>query len=208
MPRQQALDQRDWPGLERFGQKGVVRVGDRRVGNLPGLLPIELMLVDEEPHQLRHGKGWMCIVELDRCLLGEVVEAAELPAMTMDQVLQRGRGEEEFLPKAQFLPGWRRVVGIEDLRDRLGPVAFGDRADEVALVEGVEGERMHGPRPPEPQGRRVTAAPAYDRRVIGDGEHGFFGRPDDLVWPAGHHRTAEADAIGRFAPLELPGVAE
>ena len=52
VPRQQPLEQRHRPALQRLGQQRVVGVGDGAAGELPGLVEVELVDVDEQPHQL------------------------------------------------------------------------------------------------------------------------------------------------------------
>ncbi len=64
MPRQQPLEQLDRPGLERFRQQRVVGVGQRGDGDLPGLVPAEIVQVDQDPHQLGDRKARMGVVEL------------------------------------------------------------------------------------------------------------------------------------------------
>ena len=82
----------------------------------------------------------------------------------------------------------------------------------VPLVEGVEPDRVAARAPPEPQGVHFLAAPPEDRRVVGDGVHGFAGlhfvarRPVPAF--AHGHGPAEADLVIGFAPLEFPRIAE
>ena len=94
------------------------------------------MHIDQQAHQLGHGDGWMRVVELDRLVLGQAAQVPMLLQMPARQVLQRGGGEEIFLPQPQFLPGGRGVARIQQPRNRLGAVALGHGADMVAAVEG------------------------------------------------------------------------
>jgi hypothetical protein len=48
--RQQPLEKRDRPGLERFGQQRVVRVRENPPRHVPGLFPFELVLVEQQAH--------------------------------------------------------------------------------------------------------------------------------------------------------------
>ncbi len=50
--RQDPLEERDRPDLERLGQQRVVGVREHAPRDLPGLLPLELVLVDQQPDQL------------------------------------------------------------------------------------------------------------------------------------------------------------
>ena len=121
VPRQQALEQRHRPGLERFRQQRVVRVVERLGGDAPGSAQGRLVLVDEEAHEFRDREGRMGVVELDRGMVRQRQQAAMLAQMAAHQILQRRRGEEIFLPQAQLLALRGAVARIEHLRDRLGP---------------------------------------------------------------------------------------
>ena len=68
MARQQALEQFDRPGLERFRQQRVVGVGQRRHRDLPGVVPAEIMQIDQNAHQFGDGEAGMGVVELHRGL--------------------------------------------------------------------------------------------------------------------------------------------
>ena len=170
------------------------------------------MLVDQDAHQLRHRHRRMGIVQLDRRLVRQGADIAEILDMPPDNVLQRGGGEEIFLPQPQLLPRRRTVGGIENAGQRLGPVAFGQRAQMVAGIELVEQDRIDRLRLPQAQRIDPLAAPAGDRRVIGGGDHPFGGTPAHLIGAAilalGRiDAPAEPDLVTRLAPLELPGVA-
>ena len=71
MAREQPAQQRHRPGLERFRQQGVVRVVQCRGADAPSILPRELVLVDEDAHELRNGDRSMGLVELDGRLIRE-----------------------------------------------------------------------------------------------------------------------------------------
>ncbi len=131
--------------------------------------------------------------------------------VTADQVLQRGRDEEVFLPQPQFLPGGGRIGGIEHLGDGFGADAIGECAEVVPGVEGVEPQRVDGPGRPQPQRVDVLAAPADHGGVEGD-RLDDFGRMPGVPGRAVLliHRldgAAEADVVGDLRTLELPRVA-
>ena len=62
---QHPLHQRHRPGFERFRQQGVVGVGERRLRDRPGLVPFDLVEVDEDAHQFGDADRRMGVVELD-----------------------------------------------------------------------------------------------------------------------------------------------
>ncbi len=210
--RQQALDERHRPAFQRLRQQRVVRVGEGVPRDLPRRVPIHAALVDEQAHQLGHGDGGMRVVELDRDMLGEGAHVLVLGDVPPEQILQRGGGEEELLPEPEFLPRRRGVARIEHLRHGLQPHPLGQRADVIAAVEGVEPEWIARPRGPEPERVHVAAAPADDRRVIGDGVDALRRLPDMAERAVDRrHRldgAAETNGIGHFGPLEFPRIAE
>ena len=111
----------------------------------------------------------------------------------------------------QFLAGRSRVAGVENLGDRLGPDRFGKRADIVAGVEGFELERVGRPRRPQAQRVDMPAAPADDRRIVGDRFDCLCGMPDvvgALVVALDHFDpAAEADRVIVFGTDEFPWIA-
>src|SRR4029453_19065707 len=48
MARQQYLEPRQWPLLQRLGQERVIRVGERPSGEIPSLVPAEVRLVEQD----------------------------------------------------------------------------------------------------------------------------------------------------------------
>ncbi len=64
MARQHRLKQRHRPLLQRLRQQGVIGVGKGLLRDPPGRIPIELVLIHQQPHQLRHRNGRMGVVQL------------------------------------------------------------------------------------------------------------------------------------------------
>ena len=167
--RQQPLEERHRPALQRLGQERVVGVADAvpRVSSQASSNSSS-WIVHQEPHQLGDADRRVGVVELDRHLVGEVVEAAVLLHVPAQDVLERGGGEEILLPQAQLLPGRRGVGGIEHAGQRVGAVALGEAAGVVAGVEGVEPDRVDRVGLPEPERvhprRRASRRSACRRR--------------------------------------------
>ena len=211
VPWQQPLEQRHRPALERLGQQRVVGVGDRALGQPPGLVEVELVDVDEQAHQLGDADRRVGVVELDRHLLGQVVEPAVLLQVAAQDVLERGGGEEVLLPEAELLAGGRGVGRVEDAGQRIGAVALGERAGVVAGVEGVEADRVDRVGLPQAQGVHPLRPPADDRGVVGGGLDLLRRDPDEALGGAVRlvvlDPAAEADVVGGLEPVELPGVA-
>ena len=65
------LEQFDRPLFQGLGQQRVVGVGQRADGQVPGLVPAQLGLVEQNPHQLGDGHRRVSVVELDGDLVGQ-----------------------------------------------------------------------------------------------------------------------------------------
>ena len=88
MARQQPTEQGQRPALERLGQQGVVGVAEGVGGDVPGLVPAEAVLVDEQAHELGDADRGVGVVELDGPLLVEVMQCASGVEVEADHVLQ------------------------------------------------------------------------------------------------------------------------
>ena len=209
--RQQVLDQRHGPGLERFRQQRVVRVVEDGRRGVPGELPRHPVHVDQQAHQLGHGDGRVRVVQLDRHVVGKRNELAVLLLVPPEKILQRRRGEEELLAQPQLVARGGIVAGIEHARDRFEAHAVGERAHVVAAVEVVEAQRIGRARGPQSQRVDVPAVPTGDRRIEADRIDGLRRLPavsGRAVLAFGAlDGAAEADRVRDFGPLELPWIA-
>ena len=164
-------------------------------------------MIDQQPHQLGDRHRRMRVVELDRGLVGQRTDVAEILDVPPHDVLDGGGGEEILLPEPQFLPRRRGVVGVEYAHQRFRAQLTSERAREIAFVEPVESDRVKRLGGPQPERVDPLAAPADDRRVDRY-------RLDRLGWPPMHraawrlgHLAAEAHEIRALAPFELPRIA-
>ena len=218
--RQHPAKQRHRPALERLGQDGVVGVGKGPGRHLPGCLPIELLEVDQQPHELGDGERRVRIVELDGRLVREAGKHRQalrriehLPALLVaaQDVLQGRRDEEVLLLEPEFLALKDIVVGVEDLGDVLGTGLGLDRPLVVTAVEIAQVELVGGPG--RPQAQRIDGAilVARDRRIVGEREHIVGVDPGGGQTPLGIdvlvHAPVELDAEEVVRARNLPGVA-
>ena len=98
MAGEEPLEHGQRPGLQRLGQQGVVGVGEGLDGDVPGLVPGEVPLVDQQPHQFGHRNRRVSVVELHSNPVGQLVGGH--PGEFLEQVqdvLQRARHEEVLL---------------------------------------------------------------------------------------------------------------
>ena len=87
--REDLLHQRDGPLLERLGQQSMVGIRDGAPREIPRAIPRKILLVDEDPHQLGHRERRVRVVELDRDLVGEVVDLPLAMAEAAQDVADR-----------------------------------------------------------------------------------------------------------------------
>ena len=94
----------------------------------------QLRLIQQNPHQLRHGHRRMRVVELNRDFLRKRrpirvgVTAPEAP----DEIAERTGDQKIFLHESQAPAGSRGVVRVEHPGQRFGLQRFGDSADKIA----------------------------------------------------------------------------
>ncbi len=104
---------RERPFFQSFGQQCVIGVGQSPSRNIPGFVPAEMRLVEQDPHQLGNRQGRMRVVQLDRDLVGNELPIPVAPVEAPNQIGKRTGNQEIFLHKAQCLPDIGAVVGIE-----------------------------------------------------------------------------------------------
>src|SRR5215471_9934863 len=73
MPRHHGFEPLKRPFFERLRQQGVVRIGQSPLREVPRLIPPELRIVQQNPHELGNGHRWVRVVQLDGDLLGKGV---------------------------------------------------------------------------------------------------------------------------------------
>ena len=82
-PRQLLAEQIDLPVLERLGHNRMVRVGKALARDVPGLVPAHFILVDEQPHQLRHTERRVRVVNMHSHFISKICERAVLLAVLL-----------------------------------------------------------------------------------------------------------------------------
>ena len=88
MPRQQTGKHAQRPALEGFWHEGVVRVGECFAGNIPGLIPIHLVFIQQQAHQLGDGDGRMGVIELNSKFLVKFLQRYMLHRNNAHHVLK------------------------------------------------------------------------------------------------------------------------
>src|SRR5207249_11555389 len=89
VPRQNAPEQIDWPGFERFRHKGMASVGERADCDTPRLVPRQAVKVDKDAHELRNCNARTRAIESDRRSKRPETPASIGPDVALRQTQQR-----------------------------------------------------------------------------------------------------------------------
>ncbi len=207
MTRQQHLEPPERPFLQGLGQQRVVRVGEGASREVPGLIPIETRIIEQDAHQLGDCQRRMRVVELDRGFFGESVPVGVVCPEAAHEVGQRARDEEVLLQEAQALAARRRVVGVEHARQRFRGERFGERRNEIPAAEALEIEVVG--RRGAPQAQRVDglAAKAHDGPIERDAEQAERPTRDQAQEAVAHRERAVEPYLHSFLRTsDLPRV--
>ena len=181
MARQQRFHQLLIPALQRFRHQGVVGVGEGAAGDGPGVVPAQLMLVDQHAQQFRDGNGRMRVVKLNNFEVRQLSQLAARQVVSTQNVRHGAGALEVLLHQTQLFTRQMIIVRIEDFSQLLGvdPLLLG--AQEVTVVEFGQVKRMRVLRLPQTQRLRHAVTVAEYRQVpgfTGNGERRF---PESLL---------------------------
>ncbi len=210
-PGQQPGEQINRPFFQGFCHDGVVGIGTCLRGDLPGLLPGEFELIQQDPHQFRNGHRRMGIVELEGHLLIKVMDVIVFAHIFGHCFLDGGRDEEVLLLQAQFLTCIMIVVGIEHFHNIPGQVLLLYRLQVVPLVKRVKLEAIHRLCVPDPQGVHDPVAIPYNGKIKRNGLHRLVALLDKIVLPilpeTYIHIAAKLHNLGILRPAQFEGIA-
>ena len=205
--REQLLEPRERPLFQRLGQERMIGVRERSLREVPGLIPSEVRVVEQDSHQLGDGDGRMGVVELDGDLLRKRAPVGIAAPESPDQIGERRSDEEVLLHEPQSLPLRGGIVGIEDASERFCRERLRQGTDEVAVAEGLEIERVGSSRRPEAQGVDGLAAVPDDGPIVGNADQ-LGGAADDGAQRSCPYleRTVEIDLDLLFGARHFPRI--
>ena len=116
----------------------------------PALL--HAMFIDEQANELRTRNRGMRVVELNRHVVSKTAKRMAFRDQSPKNVLDRRGREEVLLLESQFLAQVRRVIRIEDPRNRPRESFRCVSSRIVAAVEALEIKELRGLCRPKPQG--------------------------------------------------------
>ena len=200
------------PLLQGLGQDGVVGVAHDLRHDVPGVVPLELLLVDEDAHELGAAHGGVRVVGVDGHKLRQQLPVlAVLLLKGVEQAVDAGRDKQVLLLQAQQTAVLAGVVGVEDGADGLGLGALGIGQGIVAAVEGLEVkvllDRLGSP---DAQFVDGLAGIAHDGDVVGDSQdvlrvHRAVERAAVLLKAL--NMATKLDGHGLVLTTDLPGIA-
>ena len=211
VPRQQRAEQVQAPLLQGLRQQGVIGVGERAAGDVPGFGPIEMFVVEQQPHQFRHGNRRVGVVQLYSPMIRELADRDAAHVEAADHVLQRAAHKEVLLLQPQLAALIGAIVGIEHLGEGFRTHLLLNGAVVIAAVEGKEIKAFGGISPPKAQAIAGVDPIAQHRHIVGHTD-GVFGR--NPAHPVGAPFIAvalsaatKADETGLVWVGNLPGPA-
>ena len=108
----------DGPLLQGLGQDGVVGVTHDLRHDVPGVIPLELLLVDEDAHELGAAHGRVRIVGVDGHKLRQQLPVRAVFLLKgVKQAIDAGRDKQVFLLQTKQTAVLAGVVGVEDGAD-------------------------------------------------------------------------------------------
>ena len=104
LPRHQDLKPFHRPLLQSFRQQRVIGICQCLPGQIPCFVPAQVSVIQQNSHQFGDRHGRMCVIQLDRCLLGQPVPIVVQPPEPPYDVGQRTGNQEVFLHEPQTAP--------------------------------------------------------------------------------------------------------
>ena len=200
--RQQRFHQLLIPALERFRHQGVVGVGKGTAGDGPGVVPAQLMLVNQHAQQFRDGNGRVRVVELNDFEVRQLRQLAARQVMATQNVRHGAGALEVLLHQAQLFTGQVVVVRVENFGQLLGVDALLLGTQEIAVVKFGQVKRMGVLRLPQTQRLRHAVTVAKHRQIPGFAGNGERRLPETLF----RHFPANANLHVQLRVMAEPRV--
>ena len=135
--RKQPLEQILRPFLQRLCHNRMVGITAGVGRDMPGFLPPQTVLVDQNPHQFRHRYRRMRVIQLKDIFFVKFTHIIMLPQIPLNGGLYRGGDEEVLLFQSQFLACDMFVIRIQHLTKLAGQILLFDGSLVVPLVKRI-----------------------------------------------------------------------
>ena len=162
----------DGPLLQSLGQDGVVGVAHDLRHDVPGVVPLKLLLVDKNTHELGAAHGGVRVVGVDGHKLRQQLPVlAVLLLKGVEQAVDTGGDKQVLLLQAQQTAVLAGIVGVEDGADGLGLGTLCVGQSVVAAVKGLQIKvLLNGLGSPDTQLVDGLAGIAHDGDVVRDSQ--------------------------------------
>ena len=97
MPRQHMIEPFERPCFQCLGQQRMVRIGERPLRQVPGLIPSQMRLVEQDTHKFGNGHGWMGVIQLDGDFFRKGIPILIASPETPYEIAQRAGHQKIFL---------------------------------------------------------------------------------------------------------------
>ena len=188
----------------------MVGVSHTLLCDLPSEIPVQILLVDEDSHELCDCNRGMCVIELDCRISGQLSPVVAGSLETPDDICKRACNEEVLLLESENLSEILGIVGVEYLTDVLCLDLMAHCLVVVSSVELLEAEFLKGLGAPESEGVDGLSAVTDDRHVIGHALDLVGIDPFVVVTSVlmdHFHAAAEIDRISEVRSGDFPRVA-
>ena len=172
--RQSARDQVLRPRFESLGKNGMICVSARRRRDIPRNLPIKVIFVHEDAHQLGNCKRGMRIVDVDCRHLRQKRQRTVTAFVVGDDTLQRRRNEEILLFETERLPFVMVIGRIKNFGNKLRVRIVAHDFGVISLREKLHIELLHGAGTPQAQRAHRFGILSGNHHVVSD-RLDFFG---------------------------------
>ena len=207
------LEQFDIPFLQGFRKNGMIGEGDGILGDLPCIVPFQMLFIQEDPHQFRDAQSRMGIVDMNTDPFGEFGKF--LPPVgfkiLFEDVMESCSNHQVFLAQTEFLA---RAVGIIRIQDAGHGGDVAGFLHSCRIIPPVESSHidgfMFGTGIKQVQNADVLAVFTDDRDVIrnsADALVTLMFKSHFAVFVLSVYIAAETDRNGIFRITGFPGIA-
>ena len=159
----------------------MVGVTEGLLGDSPGVLPGEFLLIHQNSHQLDDRQSRMCVVQLDCDLGGKFPERTVILLESADDVADGTGYQKVLLNQAQFLAGNYGIGGIEHLGDSFGLDLLLDGFEIVAVIKDPHVEVAGRARRVKAEEMDCPPAVTRNEHVVGQADESFPVHPHGIV---------------------------
>lgn len=138
MTGKEALKKRNCPFFECFRKDGVIGVTEGTSDDIPALIPSKAFNINKYSLQFNNCECWMCIVKLNRNLIGKLLPRAVRLLKPSHDVVQRSCNPEVLLLEPKLFPGRDIIIRIQDSGNCFSLLLFPNRSFVVTRVELLE----------------------------------------------------------------------